>query len=155
MISKRENIAEYILQTWQMEDLVRAFRNDEALEQNEYLHNLKNMMQEEGIMRKGHTQISLIAMQQMQELHEALYQSEAPYKATWLSLMPSINLFKAKTEDPRMGDIEACLTFLYEIMLLRLKKKEISEETLAVQKNVSKLLAFIAIQFRDEATAED
>ena len=34
MISKKDNIAEFILQTWQMEDLVRAFKDDEALEQN-------------------------------------------------------------------------------------------------------------------------
>lgn len=151
MISKKENIAEYILQTWQMEDLVRAFRNDEALLQNEYLRDLKAMMEQEGVMRKGHVAISQIAVSQMEDIHRSLYDTEAPYRATWLSLMPSMTVFKSKTDNPTMGDMEACLTFLYEIMLLRLKKREISEDTLAVQKNVSKMLAFVAIQYRDEA----
>ena len=151
MISKKDNIAEYILQTWQMEDLVRAFQNDEALEQNTYLRDLKDMMRAEGVMERGHIQLAEIAVSEMDELHHQLYDEEATYRAAWLQILPSITMLKAKTDDPTQSDMQMCLTFLYEIMLLRLQKKPISPETTAVQQSVSRLLAILAATYRDLA----
>jgi len=150
MVSKHENIAEYILQTWQMEDLVRAFKDDEALEQNEYLHDLKEMMRSEGVMESGHVALARIAVEELDDLHRRLYDTEATYRAAWLQLLPSINLLKAKTDRPEQSDMEMCLTFLYEIMLLRLQKRPISAETTVVQQNVSRLLAFLAGQYNEQ-----
>ena len=151
MISKKDNIAEYILQTWQMEDLVRAFQNDEALEQNAYLRDLKDMMRAEGVLERGHVQLAQIAVSEMDELHSRLYDEEATYRAAWLQLLPSINILKAKTDDPTQSDMQMCLTFLYEIMLLRLQKKPISSETTAVQESVSRLLSVLAATYKDLA----
>ena len=155
MISKKDNIAEFILQTWQMEDLVRAFKDDEALEQNTYLHDLKNMMRSEGVMERGHVQIAQIALQEMDELHHQLYDEEATYRAAWLQLLPSINLLKAKTDNPAQSDMEMCLTFLYEIMLLRLQKKPISADTTAVQERVSRLISVLAATYKDLSENND
>ena len=151
MISKKDNIAEYILQTWQMEDLVRAFQNDEALEQNAYLRDLKDMMRAEGVLERGHVQLDQIAVSEMDELHSRLYDEEATYRAAWLQLLPSINILKAKPDDPTQSDMQMCLTFLYEIMLLRLQKKPISPETTAVQESVSRLLSVLAATYKDLA----
>ena len=151
MISKKDNIADYILQTWQMEDLVRAFQNDEALEQNAYLRDLKDMMRAEGVLERGHVQLAQIAVSEMDELHSRLYDEEATYRAAWLQLLPSINILKAKTDDPTQSDMQMCLTFLYEIMLLRLQKKPISPETTAVQESVSRLLSVLAATYNDLA----
>ena len=151
MISKKDNIAEYILQTLQMEDLVRAFQNDEALEQNAYLRDLKDMMRAEGVLERGHVQLAQIAVSEMDELHSRLYDEEATYRAAWLQLLPSINILKAKTDDPTQSDMQMCLTFLYEIMLLRLQKKPISPETTAVQESVSRLLSVLAATYKDLA----
>ena len=149
MISKKDNIAEYILQTWQMEDLVRAFQNDEALEQNAYLRDLKDMMRAEGVLERGHVLLAQIAVSEMDELHSRLYDEEATYRAAWLQLLPSINILKAKTDDPTQSDMQMCLTFLYEIMLLRLQKKPISPETTAVQESVSRLLSVLAATYKE------
>ena len=155
MISKHDNIAEFILQTWQMEDLVRAFKDDEALEQNTFLRDLKVMMQTEGVMQKGHVQIAINALEELDELHRELYDTEATYRAAWLHLMPSINLLKAKTDRPTQSDMEMCLTFLYEIMLLRLQKKPVSPETTVVQQDVSRLIAFLAAQYKEQYENDD
>lgn len=155
MIKKSDNIAEYILQMWQMEDLVRAFSNDEALSQNAFLREVKQMLLQEGIMASGHTQVSLIAMQELQDLHAEIYQQEATYRAAWLALMPQMVLFKAKTNNPTMSDMEACFTFLYDVMLLRLQKKDITPETATTQEQVSNLLRYLAATYkaqRDEET---
>lgn len=153
MIKKSDNIAEYILQMWQMEDLIRAFRNDEALSQNAFLQELRTMMEREGKMEKGHVQVTEVAVEEMQEMHMLLMQQDAAYKGAWMQLMPSMTVLKAKTDRPTMSDMEICLTFLYDIMLLRLQKKEISAETTATQQQVSSLLRHIALAYHAEHTA--
>ena len=148
MISKKDNIAEYILQTWQMEDLVRAFQNDEALEQNAYLRDLKDMMRAEGVLERGHVQLAQIAVSEMDELHSRLYDEEATYRAAWLQLLPSINILKAKTDRPTMSDLEACFTLLYQIMLLHLQKRPVSPETASVQQQATKVLRFLSNAYK-------
>lgn len=154
MISKQDNIAEYILQMWQMEDLVRAFHSDEALAQNAFLSEVKNMLLQEGIMEAGHTQVSIVALKELEDLHAEVYQQEATYRAAWLALMPQMVLFKAKTNNPTMSDMEACFTFLYDIMLLRLQKKEITPETAATQEQVSNLLRYLATTYKHNLPSE-
>ena len=48
-----------------------------------------------------------------------------------------------------MSDIEACLILLYQVMLLRLQKREISPETASVQEQATKLLRFLSRAYRD------
>ncbi len=150
MIKKKENIAEYILFMWQAEDFVRAFGESEDVENNTFLHDLRSMMQQEGVMQKGHVQISLVALSEMEQLHSELYQSDASYRAAWLALLPAMTIFKSKTDEPAMSDIMACLTFLYDIMLLKLKKQDISTDTAAVQKQVTALMRYISTAFKQE-----
>ena len=75
------------------------------------------------------------------------------YRAAILRLTPQLNLLKAKTDRPTMSDIEACLVLLYQIMLLRLQKKEISAETAAVQQQATQLLQFLSRTYKNP-TAE-
>ena len=113
------------------------------------------MMRSEGVMERGHVQIAQIALQEMDELHHQLYDEEATYRAAWLQLLPSINLLKAKTDNPAQSDMEMCLTFLYEIMLLRLQKKPISADTTAVQERVSRLISVLAATYKDLSENND
>ena len=71
------------------------------------------------------------------------------YRAAVMRLQPSLNLLKAKTDRPTMSDIEACFILLYQIMLLRLQKKEISPETAQVQQQATQLLQFLSRAYRD------
>ena len=147
MKSKNENIAEYILYLWQIEDYLRAF--PQHAEANEELRDLNAMMHEEGIMNGGHLQLAKNALSQMEELHEELLDTEAPYRAVIMHLRPTLNILKAKTDNPLMSDVEACLTLLYQVMLLRLKKVEISEQTNVVVKDATQLMRFLSKTFRD------
>ena len=127
MILKKNNIAEYILHLWQIEDYLRAF--PQQAEANQELRDLSEMMHQENIMAGGHLQLAKNALSELEELHEDILQQEATYRAAMLRLTPSLNLLKAKTNAPTMSDIEACLILLYQIMLLRLQQREISAET--------------------------
>lgn len=147
MKSKKENIAEYILYLWQIEDYLRAF--PQQAEANEELHELNEMMHREGIMEGGHLQIAQNALREMEDLHKELLDEDAMYRAAIMRIQPSLNILKAKTDRPTMSDIEAGLILLYQIMLLRLQQKEISAETAQVQTQVTKVLQFLSKSYRD------
>ncbi len=140
--SKKDNIAEYILYLWQLEDYLRAF--PEQAEATQELSELNEMMHREGVMDGGHVQMADIALNELEELHSTLLNEDAMYRAAVIRLQPSLNLLKAKTDRPTMSDIEACLTLLYQIMMLRLQKKEISAETVSVQQQATALLQFLS-----------
>lgn len=147
MKTKRDNIAEHILYLWQMEDYLRAFpQNAEATPE---LHDLNEMMHREGILEGGHLALAQNALAELEELHRALLDEDAMYRAAIIRLQPSLNLLKAKTDRPTMSDIEACLTLLYQIMLLRLQKREISPETADVQQRATQVLQFLSKIYRD------
>jgi len=142
MKSKKENIAEYILYLWQMEDYLRAFpQNADATPE---LHELNEMMHREGIMNGGHLALANNALNELEELHAQLLDEDAMYRASIIRLQPSLNLLKAKTDRPTMSDLEACFTLLYQIMLLHLQKRPVSPETAAVQQQATKVLRFLS-----------
>ena len=147
MKTKKDNIAEYILYLWQMEDYLRAF--PQQAEATTELHELNEMMHREGIMESGHLQLAANALDELEELHAQLLDEDAMYRAAIMRLQPSLNLLKAKTDRPTMSDIEACLLLLYQIMMLRLQKKEITPETAQVQQQVTQLLQFLSKTYRD------
>lgn len=148
MILKKNNIAEYILYLWQIEDYLRAF--PQQAESNQELQDLLNMMRQENIMEHGHLQLAQNALRELEELHDDLLEQEATYRAAMIQLTPSLNLLKAKTDHPTMSNIEACLTLLYQIMLLKLQKRPISSETELVQKQATQLLQYLSKTYKKQ-----
>ena len=151
MRSKKDNIAEYILYLWQMEDYLRAF--PEQAEATQELHDLNEMMHCEGIVETGHLQLANNALAELEDLHRELLNEDAMYRAAIIRLQPSLNLLKAKTDRPTMSDLEACFLLLYQILLLRLQKREITPETAAVEEQAKKILELLSIIYHDHQTA--
>lgn len=151
MKSKKDNIAEYILYLWQIEDYLRAF--PEQADANEELHEIFMMMHEEGIMRSGHLQLGLNALDELEELHDTFLTEEAPYRAAIIRLQPALNILKSKTSNPTMSDLEACFVLLYQIMMLKLQKVEITAETQETQRQVTELLRFLSKAYQDSREA--
>jgi hypothetical protein len=148
MILKKNNIAEYILYLWQIEDYLRAFPHQ--ADANQELKDLSAMMHHENILEAGHLQLAKNALSELEDLHCDLLDQEATYRAAVLQLTPSLNLLKAKTNTPTMSDIEACLLLLYQIMLLKLQNRPISPETQLVQGQVTKLLQYLSKTYKEQ-----
>ena len=148
MILKKNNIAEYILYLWQIEDYLRAF--PQQADANQELHDLSEMMHQENILEKGHLQLAQNALGELEDLHNDLLDQEATYRAAMIQLTPSLNLLKAKTDRPTMSDIEASLILLYQIMLLKLQKRPISSETEQVQQQVTKVLQYLSKTYKEQ-----
>jgi hypothetical protein len=147
MKSKKDNIAEYILYLWQMEDYLRAF--PQHADATQELQELNEMMHREGIVESGHLQLAQNALAELEDLHTEILNDDAMYRAAIIRLQPSLNLLKAKTDRPTMSDIEACLLLLYQIMLLRLQQREITPETASVQQQVTPILQFLSRTYHE------
>ena len=148
MILKKNNIAEYILYLWQIEDYLRAF--PQQAEANQELQDLSNMMHQENILEYGHLQLANNALAELEDLHNDLLDQEATYRAAMIRLTPALNLLKAKTDRPTMSDVEACLILLYQIMLLNLKKSPISSETQQVQQQATQVLQYLSKTYKEQ-----
>lgn len=149
MKNKRDNIAEYILWIWQLEDYLRAFPDAATDNENpspdmRFLAELSEMMHREGVTEQGHVQLARNAMAELEELHRRLLDEDASYRAAMIRLTPALNILKSKTDNPLMSDLEAGLTLLYQVLLLRLQHKEITPATAETQTQVTRLLQFLS-----------
>ncbi|MCH5241599.1 MAG: DUF4924 family protein [Muribaculaceae bacterium] len=173
-IKKKENIAEYLLYMWQIEDLIRANQLDidkiqktiidqyqdlsdnQRKDMKEWYESLIDMMRREGVVEKGHLQINKNVIIQLEDLHRQLLNDQkfATYSAQFYHTLPIIVELRAKSGDNKSGEIETCFNVLYGILLLRLQGKEISEETSQAVAQVSKFLAVLAMYYKKDYNNE-
>lgn len=155
MKNKKENIAEYILYLWQLEDYLRAF--PEQAEGNDELTDILRMMHTDDVMDGGHIQLAQIALKELEMLSDDILNQEATYRAAMIRVTPALNMLKARTDRPTMSNVEACLVLLYQIMMLRLQQRPISAETEDVQQQATGILQYLSKTYykQDELAAQD
>ncbi|MDE7153040.1 MAG: DUF4924 family protein [Muribaculaceae bacterium] len=160
---RKQNIAEYLLYMWQIEDLIRANNLDlDRLEANviskfnlqpeqhkqlhEWYESLIDMMRREGVAEKGHLQINKNTLSQLVDLHQELLKDpkHPEYSAEFYKTLPYIVELRAKAAENAVGEIETCFTALYGYLMLRIAGKEISQETDKAMKQISKFVAMLA-----------
>lgn len=171
---RKENIAEYLLYMWQVEDLIRANHFDiDLIEKNivegfdqpesvrremkEWYEHLIAMMLDEGVKEKGHIQINKNVLIDLNDLHNRLLRmpKEAVYGSKFYQTLPFIIELRGKSGlQEEQNDIELCFNVLYGYMLLRLQRKEVSQETIAAMKQISTFLALLAQKYKQVQTNE-
>ena len=107
---KRENIAEYLLYMWQIEDLIRAYGLDldridkeiierhsglsdqQKKEMHEWYESLIDMMRREGVEKSGHIQLNKNVLIDLNNLHARLLKNPkfAQYAAEFYNTLPYI-----------------------------------------------------------------
>ncbi len=166
---RKENIAEYLLYMWQIEDLIRAkdlsidtvFKDiiggfDQAIEIKqeikEWYASLIEMMLIEGVKDSGHLAINNNLIIQLTDLHLQLLKSSkhADYSATYYNALPHIVALRAKGGNEEIPEIETCFTALYGFLLMRMQAKEVSGETQAAITQISNLLRLLSSKFQQD-----
>ncbi len=164
---RKENIAEYLLYMWQIEDLIRANNLDidkiktnvidhysltdaQRKEMTEWYESLIDMMRREGVEKSGHLQLTKNVIIQLVQLHEALLKDPrfSEYTALFYKTLPYIVELRSKAGEDKRGEIETCFTALYGMLLLRLQGKEISADTADAIKSISQFIATLAHNFK-------
>lgn len=167
-IKKRENIAEYLLYMWQIEDLIRAYglnidrikesiidkytslSDQEKKDLYDWYESLIDMMRRENVCENGHLQINRNVIIALDDLHKRLLADTrfADYAAQFYNTLPYIVEIRAKAGENKKNEIESCFDALYGLLLLKLQKKEISEETLKATGEITKFLALLAKYYK-------
>ena len=171
---KKENIAEYLLYMWQIEDIIRAYDldmeristnivdayTDLSAEQRTMLHewyeSLIDMMRSEGVAQQGHLQLNKNVIIDLTDLHLRLLKStrEPFYTAAFYKALPYIVELRAKSQGAQVGEIETCFNALYGILMLRLQKREVSADTLKAMKDITAFVTVLAEKYRLDKAGE-
>ena len=168
---KEKNIAEYLIYMWQVEDLLRAngcdidqlrhnvilrYPEEERLDLEEWYENLADMMRAEGVTEKGHLQINRNVLQNLTELHGTLLTStHYPfYNTAYFKALPFIAELRGRNGQQEEPELETCFEALYGILLLRLQKKEVSQDTAKAIEAISSFISLLANYYAKEKRGE-
>lgn len=170
---RKENIAEYILYLWQIEDLLRALqfspeaiysqlvaRREVAEEQKQifllWYMDIVNLLREEGKEEKGHLNHTLHLIADMHNLHLQLLQLPVGehYRKSFARLEPELPRLRQLVGESEMSDTELCFRALYAAMLYRIKgegEKGAVKDTIEF---VSPVVAELAENYRKVESGE-
>lgn len=163
---RKENIAQYLLYMWQVEDIIRANGLDlEAIDRNvcsrfpaeqrrqllEWYESLIDMMRREEVAEKGHLQLNKNTLGQLADLHRQILADARPkfdaYHKEFYNTLPFIVELRSRAGEEKVGEIETCFNALYGMLMMRLSKKEISAETQRALDCISKFIAMLSRDF--------
>ena len=147
---RKENIAEYILYLWQLEDLLRALQfSPEAIysqlvaprqveEEQKHLvllwyMDIVNLLRKEGKEQSGHLEHSLHLIADMHNLHLQLMQNPIGehYRQTFSKLAPQLPQLRTMLKSENISDTELAFRALYAAMLYRIKGDKSHSEAVA------------------------
>ncbi|HRO77079.1 MAG TPA: DUF4924 family protein [Crocinitomicaceae bacterium] len=145
---EKENIAEYIIYMYHIEDLIRAFNFDLNVIMEKYVKpqlpdetflgqysawyaNLIYQMKDERIEKFGHLLQLKEYIVELNYLHNMLMEvlKEEKYINLFEQTLPVIKEFSAKSNMTDQNHIDIAFHSQYMKLLLKLKKEEISPET--------------------------
>ncbi len=160
---RKQNIAEYLLYMWQIEDLIRAndcdiekikanviptygVDADNSAKLTNWFADLIDMMRAEDVVKTGHLQINKNVIINLVDLHTMLLRSTKypGYGAEFYRTLPFIVELRARAGENKSGEIETCFNALYGILLLRMQHKEISKQTLEAVTQITKFVSTLA-----------
>lgn len=167
---KRKSIAEYLLYMWQVEDIIRAYgcslpviereyiakfqlTDEQREDETDWFGNLVTMMNSEGKREQGHLQINEVLLKDIIDLHDRLLQStKFPfYGAEYYKVLPFIVELRNKG-DKDINEIETCFAALYGVMLLGLRKKEVTPETRRAMKEIGTFIGMLSDYYIQDRT---
>ncbi len=172
---RRENIAEYILYLWQLEDLLRALKFspeaiyntlvepntnlDEQQKQQLFMWymSLVGLLKEEGKEQQGHLSHTLHLVGDVENLHLQLLTLPVGehYRTLWEPLKEELPRLRIVIARDGIGDIELCFRALYATMLYRLKGDNSKEGAIEdVTSLISPVIATLADLYRKVETGE-
>ncbi len=166
---RKENIAEYILYLWQLEDLLRALQFSpeaiysqlvaphthisEADKQTMFLWymDIVNLLREEGKEQNGHLEHTLHLINDLNNLHLQLLKLPVgeKYRKVYATIIPEIPSLRSKLNNKDINDIELFFRTLYAVMLYHIKGDKTKEKDISDVINlISPVIAELADMYK-------
>ena len=161
---RKENIAEYILYIWQIEDLLRALQfspeaiyatlvakvegADEGQKENifNWYMQIVELLRKEGKESQGHIEHTLHLIADLHNLHLQLMKLPVGehYRNTYAALTPELPLLRTIIDKEDISDTELCFKALYAALLYRIKgggEKAIADTLAVISPAIGELAA--------------
>ncbi len=162
---RENNISEYIIFQYQMEDLVRAYQFDmaeieeyvvkhfpiseeEKEEKRTYFKQLIAEMKAEGVEQEGHLKANQEIVDKVLELHFKLLTEDKEYQQLFNAVRPSIQLYLQKAEGKVTNPIQVCINGVYGYLLCKMTGKPVAEEDKKHVEAFGDLLAYLSYNFK-------
>ncbi|MDF1576773.1 MAG: DUF4924 family protein [Bacteroidales bacterium] len=165
---RKENIAEYLLYMYQVEDLIRANHlNLDSIEatliskfevpyevkreMREWYKNLITRMQDEKKEESGHLLFLETMAEQLSEMHHQLLKLgiDNSYKESYQKARPHLEALRMRSGYSKVSDIQVALNGLYGLLILKLKKTMITDETKAAFDTIRELVAELSSRYME------
>lgn len=166
---KKNNIAEYVIYMWQVEDLIRANQCDinminntiikqytvdkaQEPELTEWWDSLVEMMKLEQKEKSGHLQFIINTVNDINNLHLRLLKDpeHISYQVRFQYIEPLIKELETKTNPKPENDIELMLGALYNSFILKLKGTNISDGTNNALQIFAGFLATLSLLYKED-----
>jgi len=163
---KKENIAEYLIYMYQVEDLIRAnnfdpqqidrqiisqFDTDYGTrrEMLEWYKGLIDRMVSEGKEKNGHMEFLNSITKNLSDLNVELLHAPLnnEFKDAWDKAKTNIDALRMRSGHTHENDVQLALNGLYGLLILKLKKEEISKETTEAFGAISEWIALLAAEY--------
>ena len=163
---KQENIAEYILYLFQIEDVVRSFKFDldDIIEvfvspnlpdtsfkgqYRKWYQEIISEMKSANLQKKGHLDRVMEVFRELAFLHNTLLtmEKESKYKSLCETASSFIPEFRAKSGMKNNHDVEVIIHAMYMKLQLRIRGKEITAETEEAFDAMRIQVAFLAREY--------
>ena len=167
---RKENIAEYLLYMYQVEDMIRANNLDiEHIEKSlinkfkvsyevkremrEWYKSLIGMMRDEQKEEKGHLKILNNLVEKLHNLHHEVIQQglDTGYRESFSKAQPNIEALRMRSGHGGDNDIQLALNGLYGLLILKLQKTRITEETLKAFETIRELIALLSSRYMERS----
>lgn len=167
---KKENISEYILYMWQVEDIIRALEmnpdkirsyvaeqyglsEDRQEEVTHWYLRLCDEMKKDGKQRQGHCKEVEAYLEKLEDTHQKLLKApaQALYNSLYYKTLPYIvqlrSLDGKSQEEEAASEVNTAFVAVYGLVTLRMQGKEVSQQTLEAVKVISTFLAMLADRY--------
>lgn len=163
---KSQNIAEYLVYMYQMEDLIRSYQgNMEEIKQYVIAHypvsekekgeiatwfeGLLNRMKTEQILEKGHLAELKGLVENLLQLHYKLLKTDKNYFETYDKAKPFIleAILAADGKNPG-NEVQICLNGVYGLLLCRLFGKKVDEQQLNAAEAFGDVLSLLNFNYQ-------
>lgn len=165
---KNQNIGEYLIYMYQMEDLIRSYQGNmeeirqyvithypvseiEKAEIEDWFARLRNNMVADNILEKGHLRELNHLVELLLQLHYRLLKSDKTYFDSYHKAKPFIldAILAADGEYPG-NEIQICINGIYGLLLCRLLGKKVDEQQIKAAKAFGEVLSLLNLVYQVE-----
>ena len=164
---KKQNISEYIIYMYQMEDLIRSYQfnldeirqyvishypitEEEKIEVAFWFDVLIDQMRAENIQEKGHLKEVQAEVDTLAKIHWDLLKTDRSYFDIYQQAKPYVIDFVMAAEGKDLGhEVQICLNGIYGLLLCRLTGKKVPEDLQRSAEAFGSVLSYLSLVYKN------